>query len=146
MSADENKALVRRFFEEIWNNKNIDVADQLIADDHINHDPASPMEVRGPDGFKQLARMYIAAHPDLRFTIEDQIAEGDMVVTRWTASGTQQGPLMGLPPTGKHATVSGIQTDRIAGGKLQESWVNWDTLGMLQQIGAVPAAAPAETG
>jgi steroid delta-isomerase-like uncharacterized protein len=87
--------------------------------------------------------MYRAAFPDLKITVEDQIAEGDKVVTRWTAEGTHDGDLPGLPASGRSSTVTGIGIDRIEGGKIVEAWGNWDTLGMLQQLGAIPAPAAA---
>jgi len=99
--------------------------------------------VRGPAGVKELIAGYRAAFPDIHVTIEDQIADGDLVVSRWSAKGTHQGELMGIPATGKHATVTGITIDRIADGLIVESWNNWDTLGLMQQLGAIPAPAMA---
>ena len=86
---------------------------------------------------------YRTAFPDLRLTIEAQVSEGDLVVTRWKASGTHQGELFGIAPTGKQATVTGISLTRVSGGKIAEDWTNWDTLGLLQQLGAVPAPTTA---
>jgi len=83
--------------------------------------------------------MYLTAFPDLHFTVEDFIAEGDKVVARLTVRGTQQGIFMGIPPTGKHATVTAIDINRMAGGKSVEHWLNMDTLGLLQQLGVIPA-------
>ena len=139
MATEGNKTLVRRFFEEIINAKQLSVVDELFAADHQYHDPSSPMIGPGPEGQKQLIGTYLAAYPDLHHTVEDQIAEGDKVVTRWTATGTQQGELPGLPATGKSAKVMGIWVHRLAGGKIVESWNVWDTLGMLQQLGAIPS-------
>jgi predicted ester cyclase len=87
--------------------------------------------------------MYLSAFPDGAITVDDQIAEGDTVATRWTGRGTHQGELMGIPPTGKQVTVAGLSYTKFKSGKMVESWANWDTLGMLQQIGAVPATATA---
>lgn len=84
--------------------------------------------------------MYRSAYPDTHFTVEDQIAEGDKVVTRWTGRGTHQGELMGVAPTGNEVTVRGIEIDRIVGGRIEETWVNYDTSGMMQQLGVVPPA------
>lgn len=137
MSAEENKAIHRRAFEEIWNQGNLDVVDEIFATDFVFHDPVSP-EVRGPKGFKQFVTIYRAAFPDIHFTIEDQIAEGDKVVARWTTLGTHQGELKGIPPTLKQVVVTGISILRITSGKIEEEWVNWDTLGMLQQLGVIP--------
>lgn len=142
MSA-ENKALARRLVEEAYNGGRLDVTDELVAGDFVGHDPSLPEEVRGPAGVKELIAGYRAAFPDIHVTIEDQIADGDRVVTRWSVKGTHQGELMGMPATGKQATVTGITIDRIVGGRIAESWDNWDTLGLMQQLGAVPALATA---
>jgi steroid delta-isomerase-like uncharacterized protein len=136
MSTEDNKAKARRIIEEGWNQGNTAVFDELFAADYVGHDPSGP--VHGPEGFKQLYATYRAAFPDTHLTIEDQIAEGDKVVARWTASGTNQGPLMGIPPSGKRVTITGITITRFARGKIEEDWFNYDTLGMLQQIGAIP--------
>jgi steroid delta-isomerase-like uncharacterized protein len=137
--SEENKALVRRyFFEEIWVKGNLDLIDELLTTDFVRHGPtATEGEVRGQEGFESLVSMYRNALPDLRIPIEDQIAEGDRVVTRWTARGTHQGELMGNAPTGNQATVTGILVDRISGGKIEEEWADYDTLHLMQQIGAV---------
>lgn len=142
MSA-ENKALARRLVEEAFNAGRLEVVDELVASDFVEHDPSLTEEVRGPAGVKELIAGYRAAFPDIRITIEDQIADGDYVVSRWSGTGTHQGELMGMPATGKQATVTGITIDRIADGRIAESWDNWDTLGLMQQLGAVPAPAMA---
>jgi steroid delta-isomerase-like uncharacterized protein len=103
----------------------------------------SPMELIAEKQYKQLVTMYLAAFPDLHLTIEDQIAEGDKVVIRWTAHGTHKGNFMGIPPTGKEAVVTGITIDRFANGKTVEAWNNSDDLGLLQQLGVVPAPGQA---
>ena len=136
MSTEENKALARRGFEEVWNQKNLAIADELGVTDYVIHNP--PLSTHGLEQYKQLVTMYFSAFPDLHITIEDQIAEGDKVVTRWTARGTQQGAFMGIPPTGKQAVVTGITIDRFANGKAVETWNNGDYLGLLQQLGVVP--------
>ena len=139
MGAEENKAIVRRIDAEVWNKGNLDLIGELIADDFVLTIVGAPEQLRGPQGFKEFVTSYRSAFPDLRITEDEQIAEGDLVVTRWTATGTHQGDLMGLPPTGKQATVSGIHVDRFAGGKAVESWGIFDQLGLLQQLGAIPA-------
>ncbi len=139
MSTEENKALARRWLEEGFNQRNLDVADQVYAADYVSHDPSVPFEVRGPEGLKQLTAMYHSSFPDVRITVEEQIAEGDRVVTRWTGIGTHQGEFAGVPGTGKQATVTGITISRISSGKIAEEWINWDTMGLMQQIGAIPA-------
>ncbi len=138
MSTEENKATTRRvFIEEFWNQGNLPVVDELCTPNFIYHTATGP--VHGPEGLKQFATMYRTAIPDLHITIEDMIAEEDKVVTRWTARGTQLGPLMGIPPTGKQATVTGIVIGRFEGGKFVEGWLEFDALGMMQQLGVVPS-------
>lgn len=142
MSA-ANKALPQRFLDEAFNAGRLDVVDELVTDDFVNHDPALPEQGRGPAAAKEVIAGYRAAFPDLRITTEAQVAEGDLVVTRWRATGTHEAELFGIPATGKQATVTGITIDRIVDGRIAESWNNWDTLGLLQQLGAVPALATA---
>lgn len=146
MSSEENKALVRRQFERIWNDGNLAVIDELYASSYTNHDPADPGQAPGPAGFTQRVGLYRNALPDLHLTIEDQVAEADMVVTRWTASGTHKGDLLGIPPTGKSVSVTGMLISRIEGGRFIEEWVNWDTLGLLRQVGAVPVPTQVAAG
>ena len=136
MSTEENKANERRIFEEGWNQGNTAVFDELLAVGFRAHDPS--MLIQGPEAFKQFSVTYRTAFPDIHFTIEDQIAEGELVATRWTGTGTHQGPLMGIPPSGKRVSITGMTITHFASGKATESWGNYDTLGMLQQIGAIP--------
>ena len=140
MTSEQNKAIVRRAFEEPWKG-NLDVIDELIAKDYIGHDPANPEPLRGPAGVKEFISTYRAAFPDARITVEQQLAEGDLVATRWTGRGTHEGELMGISPTGKRVTVSGLTISRLEGGKIVEEFQNWDTFGMMQQLEAVPALA-----
>jgi steroid delta-isomerase-like uncharacterized protein len=137
--SDENKALVRRYFEEIWEKGNLGAADELFATDFVRHGPAATEGVvRGLEGFKHLVTLYRTAFPDFRVPIEEVVAEGDRVVARWTAHGTHQGELMGNAPSGNRVTVTGILIDRVSGGKIEEEWADYDTLHLMQQIGAVP--------
>jgi steroid delta-isomerase-like uncharacterized protein len=136
--SEENKALARRFLEEAFNEGNLGVVDEIVASDYVLHDPALPEEIRGPEGVKGFVQMYRSAYPDIVITVEDQIAEGDDMVTRWTGRGTHQGELLGVPPSGNRVEVAGITIDRISGGKFAESWTTYDALGMMQQIGAIP--------
>ena len=138
MSTEENKAIVRRVNDEVWSEGQLDVIDELIADDFVATIVGAPEEIRGPQGFREFVVMYRKAFPDLRLTVDEQFAEGETVVTRWTATGTNEGELMGMPPTGKQATTAGININRVSGGKLVEGWGLFDQLGLLQQIGAVP--------
>jgi steroid delta-isomerase-like uncharacterized protein len=137
---EKNARSSTRIIEEVFGAGKYDVAEELIAPDAIGHDPALPAPTIGPAGLIEAARAYRDAFPDLRLTAEQAIAEGDYVAVRWTARGTHRGELFGIPATGKEATVTGISIDRWANGKIAESWANWDTLGLLQQLGAVPAA------
>jgi steroid delta-isomerase-like uncharacterized protein len=138
--SEENEALVRRYFEQIWDKGNLDLIDELFTTDFVRHGPVGTEgEVRGPEGFKGLVSSYRSGLPDLRIPIEDLIAEGDRVVTRWTAYGTHQGELLGNAPTGNQANVAGILVDRVSGGKIEEEWVSYDTLHFMQQIGGVAA-------
>ena len=137
--SEENKALVRRYFEEIWDKGNLDLIDELFTTNFVRHGPTGTEGVvRGLEGFKGLVSMYRTAFPDLQIPIADVIAEGDRVVTRWMTRGTHQGELMGAAPTGNQASVTGILIDRSSGGKIEEEWVDYDTLHVMQEIGAVP--------
>ena len=141
MATEENKTLVRRFFEEVCTERKLGVADKLFSADHTYHDPSSPSIGPGPEGMKQLMSTYHVAFPDVHWDIDDMLVseDGETVVTRWTGGGTQTADLPGLPATGRKARVAGIWMHRVAGGKIVESWNVWDTLGMLQQLGVVPA-------
>ena len=136
MSTEQNKMLARHLFEEVWNSKNLAVLDELVAPNFVFHN--SVQTLYGSEGFKQFATTYHNAFPEAHFTIEDAIAEGDTVALRWTARGTHSGELLGIPPTGKQVTVSGITITLISNGKSVESWGEFDALGMLQQIGVIP--------
>jgi steroid delta-isomerase-like uncharacterized protein len=142
MSA-ENKAIARRLLEEAFNSGNLDVVDELVAPEFVNHDAALPEPTTGIEATKANITGYRNAFPDLRLTIEQQVAEGEFVTTRWSARGTHRGELMGMAATGKQATVTGITLDRIVDGRFVESWTNWDTLGLMQQLGVIPALATA---
>jgi steroid delta-isomerase-like uncharacterized protein len=142
MSAD-TKAISRRFLEEAFNSGKLDVVDDLVAPEFVNHDAALPEPTVGIEAAKASINGYREAFPDLRLTVEQQLAEGELVTTRWSARGTHQGELMGMAATGKQATVTGITIDRIVEGRLVESWTSWDTLGLMQQLGVIPALATA---
>ena len=144
MLSETNKTLSRRFFDEVWNEGKLAVVDELILKDHVNSGPGTiPGLPNGPEGAKQFVMMYRNAFPDTHFTIDEQIAEGDKVVTRWTAHGTHKGELLGIPATGKSSTVTGISVDRIVNGKIAESWGIFDQFGMMQQLGVIPTPEPA---
>jgi steroid delta-isomerase-like uncharacterized protein len=142
MSSElKNKTIVRRFFEESWQG-NLGVVDDLTDRDYVGHDSANPEPVRGPEGVKSFISTYRAAFPDLRVTVENQLAQDDLVATRWTSRGTQKGELMGIEPTGKAVTVSGVTISRLADGKLVEEFHNWDTFGLMQQLDAIRVMTP----
>ena len=136
------KTISRRLTEEAFNQGKYDVIEELVASTAVNHDPATG-DTKGPEGTRQLIEGYRSAFPDLKITIVEQIAEGDLVATRWTATGTHKGELLGIAATGKESTVTGISIEKIKDGKIVESWVNWDTLGLMRQLGVIPAMATA---
>ena len=137
MSTLDSKALAQRWLEEVWNKGDLNLIDELIAPEYVLHDPMRP-GLKGRAGIKESIRMFRQAFPDLTFTVEDQIAETDKVVTRYTVQGTHLGPLMGIPATGKQGMITGIDIYRISNGQIAEAWSNWDTLGLLQRIGVIP--------
>jgi steroid delta-isomerase-like uncharacterized protein len=136
--SEENKIIARRWSDELWSNGNLSVADEIIDANYVNHDVSSPDLGRGPEGEKKRVALYRTAFPDLRFNVEDLFSDNDKVVTRWTCRGTHKGDLSGVPPTGKAFNITGITIARFAGGKGVECWVNWDALGLFQQLGIVP--------
>ncbi len=139
MTTDEMKSVIRRWVEDVWNGGNLGRADELMTPDYVLH--LGSERLIGPEGFKQLCAPYRAAFPDMHITVHDLIAEGDRVVWRFTARGTQTGHLFDLPPTGKTMEIPGVVISRFAGDKWVEDWPSWDLHGMLQQLGAVPASA-----
>ncbi len=139
MSAEEKKTIAHRFYEEVFNQRNLALVDEICSTNHVFHNP--PTTLHGREEFKQLLSLYISAFPDARFTVEDQIVEGDRVASRYTFRGTHQGDLMGVAPTGKQVTVTGMIINRIVDGKSEEGWLNFDALGMLLQLGAIPGQA-----
>ena len=145
MSTEENKALLRRSVEEFFSAQgDLDVADEIYAPNYVGHNPLDPEDVRGPEGAKEQARMYRSAFPDVRLSIEEQVAEGDKVVTRWIGSGTHQGEMMGIAPTGNQIRVDGITISRIQDGKVVEDWELFNALGLMQQLGGVPTPEEAQ--
>ena len=128
------KAIARRFLDKLWNQGDFYAVNQLLAADYDGH---SSTVIRGTDGALEFIPRLRAGFPDFRFSILDQIAEGDRVATRWTIDGTHMGKFQGMPPSGKRIEVTGITIFRIANGKLIEGWTNEDLLGMLEQIRTV---------
>jgi steroid delta-isomerase-like uncharacterized protein len=142
--SESNKAAVRRLFEEVWNKGNLQVADELFTPNYAHHDPSTPDVGRGPEGEKKRATLYRTAFQDFRLTIEDLIAEGETVVARWNCRGSHKGELNGIAPTGKQFAITGVSVARFSGGKMAEGYVNWDALGLMQQLGVVPQVGKAK--
>jgi steroid delta-isomerase-like uncharacterized protein len=139
MSAEENKAKARRLFEEAFSQGKVEVIDEVLDPDFVCHDPNSETgEIRGAETIKGEVGYFHNAFPDFHWTVEDQVAEGDMVTSRYTFGGTHQGEFFGVPASGKRVEISGINIDRFEGGKLVEEWASYDLLGGLRQIGAIP--------
>jgi len=140
--TEANKESYRRLNQEAWSQGTLAVVDEFVAPNYVYHDPGLG-EVRGPEGLKQTISAYRAAYPDLHFTIDDVIAEGDLVAMRWSAAGTQKGELMGIPATGLKTTSVGINMARFQAGQIVEEWSSWDVMGLMQQLGVVKPPRPA---
>ena len=140
MSAEENKENARRLMEEAFGQGNTEVIDEVLHSDFVCYDPNSESgEIRGAQTIKGEIEYFRSAVPDLTYTVEDQVAEGDKVVTRYTARGTHQGEFFGIPGSGNRIEMTGIQIDRFdESGKMIEEWPEYDLLGAMRQIGAVP--------
>ena len=141
MSVERNKDLARQAIG-IWTTGVFDAVDELYAPEYVNHqhhDPDDPRDIHGAEAMKRFARKFREAFPDFHDSVDIQIAEGDMVATRFTSTGTHRGTFMGVEPTNRKLTWTGITIDRIAEGKIVESWANWDMMGMMQQLNAVSA-------
>jgi steroid delta-isomerase-like uncharacterized protein len=146
MSVEDNKAIIHAYVETVWNQQQLDRAEDLVAPDFLDHAPL-PGQAPGLEGAKRKWAMYLNAVPDLRVTIEDLVAEGDRVAVRRSYEGTHQGELLGIPATGRQLRVGGISIFRLAEGKVTEHWEQLDRLALMQQLGVIPApAAPAVKG
>ncbi len=143
MSAEENKAIVRRLYDEVWNAGKVGVVDEVFSRDFTDHNP-NPGIPPTFDGFKQTVEVYRGAFPDVHFTVDLMTSDGDIVVSRWTAEGSHQADLGELRATGKSARVTGIDINRIVDGKITEHWGNWDQLSLMQQLGAIPTGGQAQ--
>jgi len=143
MYREKNKATCRRFIQQIFNEGNLSSIRDFVSPDSLQHDleGAPAPSGRSPEQLAEMIQLYRHAFPDLRVQIQDQIAENDRVVTCLRMRGTQRGPLLGIGVSGKTVDVSGIRVDRLAEGKITESWFHWDGLEMLRQIGAIPDLA-----
>jgi steroid delta-isomerase-like uncharacterized protein len=142
--SENNKAIVRRLIEEFWNKGNQSLADQFFAPIYTHHDASTPDFGKGPEGERKRSTLYRTAFPDLHLTVQDVIAEGETVMTRWSCHGTHKGDLNGIAPTGKQINITGVTIVRFSNGKMVEGFVNWDALGMMQQLGVVPQLAQAK--
>lgn len=139
MSAEDNKLLVRRFFDEVCNGRKLNVANEILSSSYQYHDPSVPSGPPGPEAQKSALAVYQTAFPDARWDVDELFAaDGDRIVARWRGSGTQRSELQGIPPTGKHVSVDGIWIFQIKNGKIAESWLVWDTFGMMKALGVVP--------
>jgi steroid delta-isomerase-like uncharacterized protein len=142
VSVEENKALVRRFYEEVWDRGNTDFAYQVFAEDYVRHDFRPTDALPGPAGQKKIADDFRAAFPDLRVTVDLIVGEGDLVVGRWTATGTHLGAWAGREPSGRRITFSAANFFRFENAKVAEIWNHRDDLGLQQQVGvAIHAGA-----
>jgi len=138
-TTENNKAVVLKFLEEVINQNRMDRADKLVVEDFVEVDPL-PGQRQGRDGLKEVLGMMRAAFPDIHWVAEEMVAEGDTVVTRFTWSGTHRGAFLGVPATGKGISVKGVVIDQLLNGKMSKSRILMDSLGMMQQLGAIPSA------
>lgn len=138
MSTEQNKSIVSRWMDELFNKGNMSINDEIVSPNYLNNDPNLPEENRSRDGFKQFVSTVRSAFPDFQLSCLDQIAEGDRVVTRFSLSGTHKGEFMGIATTNRQSQLTGISIERLTKGKIVETWVNWDALGMMQQLGVIP--------
>jgi steroid delta-isomerase-like uncharacterized protein len=139
MTAD-SKTIVRTLYEEVWNKRRLELVDEIISPSHALHDPNVSGSAIGPEAYKRQVTRFILALPDLRFSIEDVVVEKEKVAVAWSISGTHKGEFMGIPPTNKKISVDGISISHITDGKIMDSYVSWDALGVFQQLGAAPVA------
>lgn len=134
-----HETTLRRLFTSVWNGTDPNAATELVHEDYVIHDRELAESLRGPELYRELAAATRAIFPDASFTIDDLVANGDRVALRWTMTGTHEGPAYGIEPTGERVTMSAIEIDRFEDGTLIETWTQSDQLGLLEQLGAVPA-------
>jgi steroid delta-isomerase-like uncharacterized protein len=139
MSA-ENKAVIRRLYGEVWNKRRIEILPEIISPSHALHDPNIADAMVGPEAYARQVTRFVRAFPDLHFTVEDMVCEKDMLAVSWVISGTHKGEFWGIPPTNKKISMEGITINHIADGKIMDSDVSMDALGLMRQLGAFPAA------
>ncbi len=139
MNQHSYQRTIRRYFEEVWNEGRLEVLDEIFDPDHVHHDPGLPPDLApGREAFKGFVRSARAGLPDIHFHVIDVFGEGDLVAARWTAHATHTGTFLGILATGKQVAVTGIDIVRFSEGRMAEAWANWDTLGLLRQLGVVP--------
>jgi steroid delta-isomerase-like uncharacterized protein len=138
--VEDNKRIVRRLIDEVWNGSDFEVQAEIQSPEFESHDSTSWAggNVAGRDAAIRGIASYRSAFPDLHFAIEDQIGEGEQVVTRWTGTATHEGPLLGMPPTGRKVRVTGVFIHRLEEGRIREAWSEWDILGLMTQLGMIP--------
>jgi steroid delta-isomerase-like uncharacterized protein len=136
--SEQNKMIVSRVIENVWNQGDYSVVGELVARDYVGHSSLADGETHGPEGYQQYFQEQRAAFADIRYTVEDQVAEGDRVATRWTARATHTGEFQGMPATARKGRVEGISIFRVANGCIVECWTNYDSLGLIQQLGLLP--------
>jgi steroid delta-isomerase-like uncharacterized protein len=135
----ENKSIARRLYQEVWNERKLDVVDELISPSHALHEPNASDSLVGPQAYKRTVTVFLTGIPDLRFKVQDMISENDKLAVSWVISGTQQGDFYDVPATNKKITVEGVTIHQIDGGKILDSYVTWDTLSVMRRLGAVPS-------
>jgi len=135
----DNKAIVRQLYEEVWNKRRLELFDEIISPSHALHDSTLTGSAVGPEAYKRQVTRFVTAFPDLRFTVQDIVGEKEKLAVAWTISGTHKGEYMGIPSTNKKVSADGITIHHIVNGKIMDSYVSWDALGMIRQLGAVPA-------
>jgi steroid delta-isomerase-like uncharacterized protein len=142
--TSENKAVVRRLYEEVWNKRRVELVDELMSPSHAMHNNHVPDSCIGPEAYKREVARFMTGFPDLHFSVEDMLAENDKVAVGWTISGTHKGEFRGISPTGRKVSVEGITINHIADGKIMDSYISVDYLGLMQQLGVAPAFGPSK--
>ena len=143
--SDENKTIVRQLYEEVWNKRRLELVEEIISPSHALHDPNLTDSAIGPEAYKRQVTRFVTAFPDLRLNVEDVFGEKDKLAVAWTISGTHKGEFMGIAPTNKKVSVDGITLNHIVNGKIMDSYISWDALGMMQQLGGVAVLGPAKS-
>jgi len=140
-ATERNVAVVSRIWDEVWNAGALEACESIFSADYVGHLPGLPAPVHGPGEFRQLVEVYRTGFPDVHLTVHDMIASGDRVVVRWLSQGTHLGPMMGMPPSGRRMEMMGISIFRMEGGRVAEEWEGFDTMSLMQQLGATGSSA-----